>query len=133
MTIPIDANNYINTYGAVANAQKTSSDRLATETQAKFEAQRLYALIEAAQESIKIKWQASDIARQSVIANQKSYEAGVKSTTDVLIAISTQFQARVEYVQAVTQQGSNLLNLLLVSAEEPDNAVTQTQAFLFRK
>ena len=133
MTIPIDANNYINTYGAVANAQKTSSDRLATETQAKFEAQRLYALIEAAQESIKIKWQASDIARQSVIANQKSYEAGVKSTTDVLIAISTQFQARVDYVQSVTQQGVNLLNLLLVSAEEPENAVTQTQAFLFRK
>ena len=133
LSIPIDANNYINTYGAVANAQKTSSDRLATETQAKFEAQRLYALIEAAQESIKIKWMASDIARQSVIANQKSYEAGVKSTTDVLIAISTQFQARVDYVQSVTQQGINLLNLLLVSAEEPENAVTQTQAFLFRK
>ena len=133
LSIPIDANNYINTYGAVANAQKSSSERLATETQAKYEAQRLYALIEAAQESIKIKWMASDIARQSVIANQKSYEAGVKSTTDVLIAISTQFQARVDYVQAVTQQGANLLNLLLVSAEEPVNAVTQTQAFLFRK
>ena len=133
LSVPIDANNYINTYGAVANAQKSSSDRLATETQAKFEAQRLYALIEAAQESIKIKWMASDIARQSVIANQKSYEAGVKSTTDVLIAISTQFQARVDYVQSVTQQGANLLNLLLVSAEEPENAVTQTQAFLFRK
>ena len=68
-----------------------------------------------------------------MIANQKSYEAGVKSTTDVLIAISTLFQTRVDYVQAVTQQGANLLNLLLVSAEEPENAVTQTQAFLFRK
>lgn len=133
LSIPVDANNYINTYAAAANASKTSSDRIATETQAKFEAQRLYALVEAAQESIKIKWQASDIARQSVIANQKSYEAGVKSTTDVLIAISTQFQARVDYVQAVTQQGINLLNLLLVSADEPENAVTQTQAFLFRK
>ena len=133
LSIPIDANNYINTYGAMANAQKSSSDRLATETQAKFEAQRLYALIEAAQESIKIKWKASDIARQSVTANQKSYEAGVKSTTDVLIAISTLFQTRVDYVQSVTQQGVNLLNLLLVSAEEPENAVTQTQAFLFRK
>ena len=133
LSIPIDANNYINTYGAVANAQKSTNDRLTTESQAKVEAQRLYALIEAAQESIKIKWQANDIARQSVIANQKSYEAGVKSTTDVLIAISTLFQARVDYVQAVTQQGANLLNLLLVSAEEPENAVTQTQAFLFRK
>ena len=133
ISIPIDANSYVNTYTAIANAQKSSSERLATETQSKFEAQRLYALIEAAQESIKIKWQASDIARQSVIANQKSYEAGVKSTTDVLIAISTLYQARVDYVQAVTQQGINLLNLLLVSAEEPENAVTQTQAFLFRR
>jgi protease secretion system outer membrane protein len=133
VSIPIDANSYVNTYTAIANSQKSSSERLATETQAKFEAQRLYALIEAAQESIKIKWQASDIARQSVIANQKSYEAGVKSTTDVLIAISTLYQARVDYVQSVTQQGINLLNLLLVSAEQPENAVTQTQAFLFRK
>jgi protease secretion system outer membrane protein len=133
ISIPIDANNYVNTATAIANSQKSSSERLATETQAKFEAQRLYALIEAAQESIKIKWQASDSARQSVIANQKSYEAGVKSTTDVLIAISTLYQARVDYVQSVTQQGANLLNLLLVSAEVPENAVTQTQAFLFRK
>jgi len=57
----------------------------------------------------------------------------VKSTTDVLIAIGTQFQARVDYVQSVTQQGANLLNLLLVSAEDPVQAVQQTQAFLFRK
>jgi outer membrane protein TolC len=80
-----------------------------------------------------IKGEAMEIARQSVIANQKSYEAGVKSTTDVLIAIQTQFQARNEYAQAAVQQANNLLSLLLVGAEDSDEAIKRTQAFLFRK
>ena len=133
LSIPIDANSYINTYGTYAKAQQSSSQRLATETQTKVEAQRLYALIEAGQESLKIKWKAMDIARLSVVANQKSYEAGVKSTTDVLIAIQTLYQARNDYAQSATNQATNYLNLLLVAAEEPDNAIAQTQAFLFRK
>jgi outer membrane protein TolC len=68
-----------------------------------------------------------------VTANQKSYEAGVKSTTDVLIAIQTLFQAKNEYAQAAVQQAGQLLNLLLVGAEDTDQAVYRTQAFLFRK
>jgi outer membrane protein TolC len=133
LSIPIDANSYINTYGTYAKAQQSSSQRLATETQTKVEAQRLYALIEAGQESLKIKWKAMDTARLSVVANQKSYEAGVKSTTDVLIAIQTLYQARNDYALSATNQATNYLNLLLVAAEEPDNAIAQTQAFLFRK
>jgi outer membrane protein TolC len=133
LSIPIDANSYINTYGTYAKAQQSSSQRLATETQTKVEAQRLYALIEAGQESLKIKWKAIDTARLSVVANQKSYEAGVKSTTDVLIAIQTLYQARNDYALSATNQATNYLNLLLVAAEEPDNAIAQTQAFLFRK
>jgi outer membrane protein TolC len=133
LSIPLDANSYINTYGTYAKAQESSSKRLATETQTKVEAQRLYALIEAGQESLKIKWKAMDTARLSVIANQKSYEAGVKSTTDVLIAIQTLYQARNDYAQSATGLAANYLNLLLVAAEEPDNAIVQTQAFLFRK
>ena len=133
LTVPINASNFVNTLGSVAAYEKTTNDREAAETQAKLDAQRLYALVEAGQETVRIKAQASDIAKQSVVANQKSYEGGVKSTTDVLIAIGTQFQARVDYVQSVTQQGANLLNLLLVSAEDPVQAVQQTQAFLFRK
>jgi outer membrane protein TolC len=133
MTIPLDIGSYIGTYAAYAKAKQSSSTRLEVETKAKVEAQRLYELIEAGQQSLKIKAQAMDTARQSVTANQKSYEAGVKSTTDVLIAIQTLFQARSEYAQAAVQQASQLLNLLLVGAEETEQAIYRTQAFLFRK
>jgi len=133
VTIPIAVNSYLNTYATYANAATSTSNRMQTELQTKVQAQKLYALIEAGQESLKIKWKAMDTARLSVVANQKSYEAGVKSTTDVLIAIQTQFQARNDYAQAATGQATNLLNLLLVAAEDPEKAVERTQAFLFRK
>jgi len=133
VSIPLDANSYADTYTAVAQYESSSSTRLQTETQTKVEAQKLYALVEAGLESLKIKWKAMDSARLSVTANQKSYEAGVKSTTDVLIAIQTLYQTRNEYAQAATGQASNLMNLLLVAAEDPDQVVQKTQLFLFRK
>jgi protease secretion system outer membrane protein len=133
ISIPIDANSYADNYTAYAKSQASSSNRLQTETQTKVEAQKLYALVEAGLESLKIKWKAMDTARLSVTANQKSYEAGVKSTTDVLIAIQTLYQTRNEYAQAATNQASNYMNLLLVAAENPDEVVQKTQLFLFRK
>lgn len=133
ISIPIDANSYADSYTAYAKSQASSSNRLQAETQAKVEAQKLHALVEAGLESLKIKWKAMDTARLSVTANQKSYEAGVKSTTDVLIAIQTLYQARNEYAQAATNQASNYMNLLLVAAENPDEVVQKTQLFLFRK
>lgn len=133
LTIPLDIGSYIGTYTALAKSKQSSSVRLQTETQIKVEAQRLFELVQAGQESLKIKGQAVETAQKSVIANQKSYEAGVKSTTDVLIAIQTLYQTRNEYAQAATQQATQLLNLLLVGAEDVDNAVMRTQAFLFRK
>ena len=133
LTIPLDIGSYIGTYTALAKSKQSSSVRLQTETQIKVEAQRLFELVQAGQESLKIKGQAVETAQKSVIANQKSYEAGVKSTTDVLIAIQTLYQTRNEYALAATQQATQLLNLLLVGAEDVDNAVMRTQAFLFRK
>jgi len=133
VSIPLDANSYADTYTAVAQSQASSSTRLQAETQTKVEVQKLYALVEAGLESLKIKWKAMDSARLSVTANQKSYEAGVKSTTDVLIAIQTLYQTRNEYAQAATSQASNFMNLLLVAAEEPEQVVQKTQLFLFRK
>jgi len=133
VTIPIDAPSFFNTYATYAKAEQSKSIREQTELKAKVDAQKYYDLIEAGQETIKIKAQAMDTAKQSVTANQKSYEAGVKSTTDVLIAIQTLFQARNDYAQAVTSQAANLLGLLLISAEESNGAIKQTQQFLFSK
>jgi outer membrane protein/protease secretion system outer membrane protein len=131
--VPIDVGAYIATYGAYAKAKQSSSLREQTEVAQKVEAQRLYGLVMAGQEALKIQEQAVESARQSVNANQKSFEAGVKSTTDVLIAIQNLYQTKNQYAQAAVQQGSNLLNLLLVGAESSDEAIVRTQTFLFRK
>lgn len=133
VTIPLNAAAYATTYSAVAKARASSDNRLATEVQTKTQAQGLYAQVEAGFESLKIRNQAMDTARLSVTANQKSYEAGVKTTTDVLLAIQNLAQTRNDYAQAATQQALNYMNLLLVGAEEPDQAMVKTQAFLFRK
>ena len=133
VTIPLNAGAYVNTYASYAKAQQSSDNRLATQVETKTQAQNLYAQVEAGFESLKIRNQAIDTARLSVTANQKSYEAGVKSTTDVLLSIQNLAQTRNDYAQAATQQALNYMNLLLVAAEDPDRAVEQTQAFLFRK
>ena len=133
ITIPLNAAAYINTYASTAKARQSSENRLATQVQTKTQAQNLYAQVEAGFESLKIRNQAVNTAKLSVEANQKSYEAGVKSTTDVLISIQSLAQARNDYAQAATQIASNYLSLLLVAAEAPDQAVAKTQAFLFRK
>jgi len=133
VTIPLNAAAYATTYSAVAKARASSDNRLATEVQTKTQAQNLYAQVDAGFQSLKIRNQAMDTARLSLTANQKSYEAGVKTTTDVLLAIQNLAQTRNDYAQAATQQALNYMNLLLVGAEEPDQAVAKTQAFLFRK
>ena len=133
VVIPLNAGAYINTYTSTAKARQSSDTRLATEVDTTVKAQNLYAQVEAGFESLKIRNKAVDSARLSVTANQKSYEAGVKSTTDVLLSIQSLAQTRNDYAQAATQQALNLLNLYLVAAEEPEKAVSQTQAFLFRK
>jgi protease secretion system outer membrane protein len=133
VTIPLNAAAYANTYSAVAKARQSSDNRLATEVDTKAKAENLYAQVEAGFESLKIRNKAMDSAKLSVTANQKSYEAGVKTTTDVLLAIQNLAQTRNDYAQAATQQALNYLNLLLVAAEDPDKAVAKTQAFLFRK
>ena len=133
ISIPLNAAAYVNTYASTAKARQSSDTRLAAQVQTKTQAQSLHAQVEAGFEALKIRNQAVNTARQSVVANQKSYEAGVKSTTDVLISIQSLAQTRNDYAQSATQIALNYLNLLLVAAEDPDKAVSKTQAFLFRK
>lgn len=133
VSIPLQAPSYVNTYAATAKARQSSDNRLATEVQAKTQAQNLYAQVEAGFESLKIRNKAVESAVLSVTANQKSYEAGVKTTIDVLISIQNLAATRNDYASQATQVAVNYLNLLLVSAEDPDSAVAKTQQFLFLK
>jgi len=131
--LPLQAGNYIGTYSAAKKFSQASSIRLDTEAKTEIEAEKFHSLAETGLQAIKIKRNAVASAQLSVDANQKSFTAGVRSTTDVLNSIQILFQTKNEYVQAVAQQAENFLNLLLVQNEDPAIAMRETQSFLFRK
>jgi len=131
--IPIQTGSYINTYGMAKKYSQASSQREDAEAKTQLDAERYYSLSETGLLAVKIKRSAVDSAQLSVEANQKSFTAGVRSTTDVLNSIQVLFQTKNEYAQAVAAQAESYLNLLLVQNEDPALAMRQTQTFLFRK
>ncbi len=131
VNVPFDTSAFAGTYSSNAKAGQLTNQRIDAEVKAKVELEKLYSLIEAGQESIKIKKQAILAAEKSVKANQVSYEAGVRTLTDVLNSIQTQFQAMNDYSQAVTGVSENILNFYLLEGYDTEEAVAKTQLFLF--
>ena len=78
MSIPLDIGSYVYTYAEAKPRQAKLKRALKNLNKDKVEAQRLYELVDVGQQSLKIKGQAMDTAREGVTANQKSYEVGVK-------------------------------------------------------
>lgn len=132
ITMPFDFGSTVGGYGAYAKSAQARNQRIDTEQKTQVEAERLYELVVAGQESVQIKKSAVDSAQLSVEANQKSFQAGVRSTTEVLNSIQVLFQVKNEYVQAVTQLSESYLNLSLIAAEEPSLSLNQLQVGLMR-
>ena len=124
---------FVGAYGAQAKSAQAINQRMDTEEKTKVEAERLYQLVVAGQESVQIKKSAVETAQLSVEANQKSFQAGVRSTTDVLNSIQVLFQVKNEYVQAVTQLSETYLNLALISSEDPATSLNNLQVGLMHK
>ena len=133
MNFPLQVGQYVQTYAASKQYAQADSQKRDTQAKTELEAERLHLLAQAGLEAIAIKKMAVDSAQLSVEANQKSFAAGVRSSTDVLNSIQVLFQTRNDYAQAVTQQAENYLNLLLIQADDPVNAIKEVQAFLFKK
>ena len=131
--LPIQAGSYVNTYGMAKKYSQAKSQREDAEAKTELDAEKYYSLTETGLQAIKIKKDAVDSAQLSVDANQKSFAAGVRSTTDVLNSIQILFQTRNEYAIAVAAQAESYLNLLLVQNDDPAHAMKQVQAFLFAK
>jgi len=131
--LPIQVGSYVNTYGVAKKYSQARSQREDTEAKTELDAEKYYSLTETGLQAIKIKKDAVDSAQLSVDANQKSFTAGVRSTTDVLNSIQILFQTRNEYAIAVAAQAESYLNLLLVQNDDPAHAMKQVQAFLFAK
>lgn len=131
VSVPLNMGSYYASSAAAANAIKAREERRFIEEQASHELERTYALVEAGQEALKIKRDAITSAELSVVANNKSYDAGVRSNIDVVNSIQILFEVKNDYVIAVTQQAENLLQLLLLAGNEPDQVAKIVQKFLF--
>ena len=133
VVLPIQTGSYVNTYGISKKYSQAKSQREDAEAKTELDAEKYFSLSETGLQAIKIKKDAVDSAQLSVDANQKSFTAGVRSTTDVLNSIQILFQTRNEYAIAVAAQAESYLNLLLVQNDDPAHAMKQVQAFLFAK
>ena len=130
ISMPLNAGNYYSSSAAAANAIRAKEDRRFAEERARVELDRLYGLVDAGQDAIKIKRAAIESAELSVEANQKSYDAGVRSNIDVVNSIQVLFEVKNDYVVAVTQQAENYLNLLMLAGRQPEPAMSVTGTFM---
>ncbi len=133
VSLPLNAGNYYSSSAAAANAVRAKEDRRFAEEKASVELERLYGLVAAGQDSIKIKRAAIDSAELSVEANQKSYDAGVRSNIDVVNSIQVLFEVKNDYVLAITQQAENYMGLLMLAGRDPQPALASTDNFMVGK
>lgn len=125
VNFPITIGGYVQTYASVKQYSMADSQRMDVEVKTELEAERLASVSQDGLQVLDIKKAAVDSAKLSVKANQKSFSAGVRSTTDVLKCIKILQQEKNDYATAVTQQAENYLNLLLIQANNPTDAIKQ--------
>lgn len=130
---PIQAGALFAAQASSATARKSSEERRRTQEQAKVNFQRLYGLVRGGDEALISSALAIEAAEQSVNANQKSYEGGVRSNLDVVNAIQTAFEVKSQYVNAAMSLAEHYLDLQLTAGMPAADAVAAVQTFLFRR
>jgi protease secretion system outer membrane protein len=133
VTMPIDATRVIQGLSSSANEEKAIEVRRQTELQLRMLTSQLYESVMLGKEALESKKNAVEAAKLSVDANERSSVAGVRTTIEVLNSIDTLYQSRNDYASTAVNLGNSLLNLLLISGSPPEEAIAQTQTFLFGK
>jgi len=132
-SVPLKAGTVYGLDAAQASVVRAQESQRETEAKVSLEVDRLQALVSSGMEALRIQKDAIAAAELSVEANTKSYQGGVRTAVDVLNAIQTVFQVKSEYVQLATTQAENILNLMLLAATDPADAVSQANRYLFDK
>lgn len=131
MNVPLQAGSWLGVEAAQANALKAQETRKEAESKTRLEAERLYSLIQAGDESLQIQREAIAAAELSVQANRQSYQGGVRSAVDVINAIQTVFQVKSDYATMAAQQAENHLSLATLAAGNTHEAALKTFRALF--
>lgn len=133
MNVPLQAGSWLGVEAAQANALRAQETRKEAESKTRVEAERLYSLIQAGDESLRIQREAIAAAELSVEANRQSYQGGVRSAVDVINAIQTVFQVKSDYATMAAQQAENHLSLATLAQGDTRDAALKTFRVLFAK
>lgn len=115
LTAPLGSSPYYDYQRAAADLAKAQDSlRFAQDTQAN-EATRLLSAIRSYRDEVQIRREAVAIARQSVEANIKSYQGGVKTNIDVISSYQAQADAEVGLVNSQVSLSEVQLRLSLLA------------------
>lgn len=132
VSVPLDAGKVIGVMSADVTEIKAQETRRQVEEQALLQLNQFYESVVLGSDALRNKRLAVEAAELSVLANERSSQAGVRTTIEVLNSIDMLYQARNDYATTAVNIATSLLNLLLLSAHSPENAISQTQSFLFK-
>lgn len=133
MSVPLQVGSWLGVEAAQANALKAQEIRKEAESKTRVEAERLYSLIQAGNESLQIQREAIAAAELSVEANRQSYQGGVRSAVDVINAIQTVFQVKSDYATMAAQQAEYHISLATLAQGDTRDATLKTFNTLFAK
>ncbi|WP_353199690.1 TolC family protein [Sandarakinorhabdus sp.] len=132
VSAPINAGGIFSAQASSASARRSSEERRRIQEQAKVGFQRLYGLVSGGDAALQSSALAIEAAEQSVVANQKSYDGGVRSNLDVVNAIQTAFEVKSQYVNSAMSLAENYLDLQLTAGVSAAEAIASVQKFMFR-
>ena len=131
VSVPLDATRVISRLSADASEVKATEQRRFTEDQLLLQTNQFYESVMLGYQALQDRRLAVEAAQLSVEANQRSSKAGVRTMIEVLNSIELLFQSKNDYATTAVTVGTAYLNLLLLNATPPAEAVALTQKFLF--
>jgi protease secretion system outer membrane protein len=131
VSVPLDSTKVISRLSADASELKATEQRRFTEDQLLLQTNQFYESVMLGYQALQDRRLAVEAAQLSVEANERSSKAGVRTMIEVLNSIELLFQSKNDYATTAVSVGSAYLNLLLLNATPPAEAVALTQKFLF--
>jgi outer membrane protein, protease secretion system len=132
LSIPlgVSAASFASQYKARVAIDRSKEVTRDVEEKQRLEVERLWALVVAGEEELRIRRDAIRSAELSAEGNVKSYEAGVVTAVDVINAILTVFETKREYLEVLSRTVEDYLSLQMVAAEPPVEALRRVQSVL---
>lgn len=131
LALPLEAGKFYDQYASQAKAVQAQEERRDKERFVSLELGRLKALVAAGLAEVPVRLQAVRAAELSVLANQKSFEGGVKTVMDVLNSIQTVYAVKTDYVKALLALADSLLQLRIQQGYDGNQGLADVQALLF--